>query len=165
MKVLLRNILLTLEYRIWICGFLNNSFNVWNMFSTQTAMATKRSSIFFYFYVLIKNMNDNELSETHFSTKFIQKSWLLLFVYVLNFLMTWFFESDHETSTKSVLLAFDWLLRWQPDQSEKQNKSNNETNEQGPETNQLLSNKIDFKVFHRKRRRRRLFENVSCSEI
>ena len=80
-------------------------------------------------------MNDNELSETHFSTKFIQKSWLLLFVYVLNFLMTWFFESDHETSTKSVLLAFDWLLRWQPDQSEKQNKSNNETNEheQGPD--------------------------------
>ena len=87
-------------------------------------------------------MNDNELSETHFSTKFIQKSWLLLFVYVLNFLMTWFFESDHETSTKSVLLAFDWLLRWQPDQSEKQNKSNNET-----ETKQLLSKKWILKFF------------------
>ena len=126
-------------------------------------------------------MNDNELSETHFSTKFIQKSWLLLFVYVLNFLMTWFFESDHETSTKSVLLAFDWLLRWQPDQSEKRNKCNNETNQiaLGFETNwlrvqwnwdfQLLSKKMDFKVFHRKRKIKKktafwkceLFRNIS----
>ena len=118
-------------------------------------------------------MNDNVLSETHFSTKFIQKSWLLLFVYVLNFLMTWFFESDHETSTKSVLLAFDWLLRWQPDQSEKQNKSNNETNwlrvKWNCEIFQLLSNKMDFKVFHRKRKIKKktafwkckLFRNIS----
>ena len=130
-------------------------------------------------------MNDNELSETHFSTKFIQKSWLLLFVYVLNFLMTWFFESDHETSTKSVLLAFDWLLRWQPDQSEKQNKSNNETNsfiyigqtdwEQVSdwEWNEIVKffnffqTKWILKFFIEKEklRRRRLFENVSCSEI
>ena len=136
-------------------------------------------------------MNDNVLSETHFSTKFIQKSWLLLFVYVLNFLMTWFFESDHETSTKSVLLAFDWLLRWQPDQSEKQNKSNIETNsfismlyihwtnwlraskwlrvKWNYEIFQLLSNKMDFKVFHRKRKIKKktafwkckLFRNIS----